>query len=159
DVALIRTHYGDGIASIFARMPAEDADLIWTAADTWARRAKAAGDPRSLDQLRVSYLIRSATSSLTHADPTHCDRTCHPSTATGDVDDSSPGEPDPDQHERRGDVEDASPDECDPDQQKRSGDAGSTGPTRHGRAARVALLATLGALLGVTDTPGQLADS
>src|SRR5439155_3030181 len=82
DVALIRTHYGDGIASIFARMPAEDADLIWTAADTWARRAKAGGDQRSLDQLRVAYLIRSATSYLTHADPTHCDRTCQASPAS-----------------------------------------------------------------------------
>src|SRR5207248_3710843 len=139
DVALIRTHYGDGIASIFARMPAEDADLIWTAADTWARRAKAAGDPRTLDQLRVAYLIRSATSSLTHADPTHCDRNCHPSTAPGDPDDSSPSQS-PEDSSPGESADDTSPGECAAGEShagddERSGGVAPTGPTRHGRAA------------------------
>ena len=57
-------------------MTSEQVDTVWTGADAWARRAKAAGDPHTLDQLRVAALINWAESFLTHGDPTHCDTHC-----------------------------------------------------------------------------------
>src|SRR4051795_10335245 len=76
DVAFIRTHYGDGMAELFLRLPSEDADIIWTGATAWARRAKAAGDPRSLDELRIAAIVQWASSFLTHGDSTTCDQHC-----------------------------------------------------------------------------------
>lgn len=58
DIALVRAHVGDGMGELFARMPSEQLDIVWTAADAWARREKAAGNPRTLDQLRVDALVR-----------------------------------------------------------------------------------------------------
>src|SRR4051812_29705542 len=78
DVALIRSHYGDGMGSLFARMASEQLDTVWTAADMWARARKADGDPRTLDQLRVASLVQWAQSFLHHGDPTYCDRWCEP---------------------------------------------------------------------------------
>src|SRR5438270_5933415 len=50
DVAMIRTTHGDGVADILLRnLDSTQAELLWTAADTWARQAKAAGDERTLD--------------------------------------------------------------------------------------------------------------
>jgi hypothetical protein len=46
-------------------MPAEDLETVCHGADAWARRAKAAGDPRTLDQLRVGALVEWATCFLT----------------------------------------------------------------------------------------------
>ena len=40
DIALIRSHHGDGMGELFARMPSEQVDTVWTGADAWARRAK-----------------------------------------------------------------------------------------------------------------------
>jgi hypothetical protein len=66
DVALIRFNYGDGVADILARaVEAFDAETIWTGADTWARAAKAAGDERTLDALRVAALVHWAGAYLT----------------------------------------------------------------------------------------------
>jgi hypothetical protein len=69
DVSLARQHLGDGMGELLATMPAEQLDLVWTAADAWARRAKAAGDPRRLDQLRVAALVDWAHRFLTDGDP------------------------------------------------------------------------------------------
>jgi len=69
DVALIRHHHGDGVADVLARnLDSCEAETIWTGADTWARRAKAAGDPRTLDALRVAALVEWAKRYLTGAD-------------------------------------------------------------------------------------------
>jgi hypothetical protein len=76
DIALIRTHVGDGMGELFARMRSEDLDTVWTGADAWARRAKAAGDARTLDELRVAALVRWARSFLSHGDGAGCDTTC-----------------------------------------------------------------------------------
>src|SRR5438067_10230785 len=57
DVALIRRLHGDGVADLLVKsVDAYDAETIWDGADTWARAAKAAGDPRTLDALRVAAL-------------------------------------------------------------------------------------------------------
>lgn len=113
-VALVRTHLGDGMGELFASLPSEDLDTIYLGADTYARRAKAAGDIRTLEALRVAALVQWASAFLGYGDPT----------AT---------EP--------------------PD------DPGTVRPTRHGRPARVRILASLPTLLGLSDTPGELADS
>jgi hypothetical protein len=69
DVALVRRHHGDGVADVLAlNLDSYAADLLWTAADTWARTRKAAGDPRTLPALRVAALVDWATDYLT---PTH----------------------------------------------------------------------------------------
>ncbi|WP_127573794.1 HNH endonuclease [Georgenia faecalis] len=46
----------DGMASIYAVLPAEDAIAVDLAVETSARAAKADGDPRTLDQLRADAL-------------------------------------------------------------------------------------------------------
>src|SRR3954453_9369173 len=62
------------MGELLATLPAEQLDTIWTAADTWARGVKAAGDERSLDEVRVAALVRWAESFLIHGDSTICDR-------------------------------------------------------------------------------------
>jgi hypothetical protein len=131
DVRVAIRHTGAGIGELFARMPAEELDTVWMGADTWARRRKDAGDPRTLDQLRVAALTTWATSFLTHGDPTYCDTTCEPVVPTPQ------GEPGP--------AEPTAP------------PAGP--PSRHGRPALVRLIWDLTSLLGVTDHCGELLDS
>jgi len=58
DIRLIATHHGAGMGELFAAMPSEQLDMVWSAADLWARREKDAGDKRSLDELRVAALVR-----------------------------------------------------------------------------------------------------
>jgi hypothetical protein len=71
DIRLVRRHLGDGMGELFAHLPVEQQELIWTAAELHARRAKAAGDPRTLDHLRVQAIVDWATASLTgHPIPT-----------------------------------------------------------------------------------------
>lgn len=113
-VALVRTHLGDGMGELFATLPSDELDTIYLAADTYARRCKAAGDVRTLERLRVAALLQWASAFLGYGDPT----------AT---------EP---------------PDGAD-----------DARPTRHGRPARVRILTSLPTLLGLADTPGELADS
>src|SRR5436305_199369 len=49
DVAMIRLSHGDGVADILLRsLDSYEAEVVWTAAETWAREQKAAGDPRTL---------------------------------------------------------------------------------------------------------------
>jgi len=142
DIALIRTHVGDGMGELFARLPSEDLDAIWTGADTWARRAKAAGDIRTLDQLRVAALVRWATSFLSHGDSTVCDDICE--SLVGPVEaggiHGSTGDPEP-----VGAVA--------------TSGAGARPPTRHGRRVAVRVVWDVRSLLGLADDPGELADS
>jgi hypothetical protein len=58
DVALVRTHHGDGVADVLVQhLDSYSADLLWTAAHRWARARKAAGDPRGLDALRAAAVV------------------------------------------------------------------------------------------------------
>src|SRR3954452_8163008 len=57
DIRLVATHHGAGMGELFAAMRSEQLDVVWTGADLWARREKEAGDPRSLDELRVAALV------------------------------------------------------------------------------------------------------
>jgi hypothetical protein len=133
DIDLIRTHVGDGMGELFARLPSEDLDTIWTGADTWARRAKAAGQPGTLGQLRINALLRWAESFLTHGNPTTCDTTCQPlppDDGGGSADDDDP--PDP---------------------------RGAGAPRRHGRPVTLRVIWDLDSLLGLASRCGELADT
>ena len=66
-------------------MRSEQLDTVWSGCDFWARSRKAAGDPRSLDELRVAALIQWAQSFMHHGDPTYCDRWCEPGSHGGPV--------------------------------------------------------------------------
>jgi len=99
DIALIRRHYGDGIGELFARLPSEQLDTIWTATDLSARTRKAAGDPRTLEQLRVAALVQWAQSFLHHGDASRCDRWCD---SPNDLHDAAPPESPPTRHGRPG---------------------------------------------------------
>src|SRR4051812_47239610 len=129
DVAFIRTHYGDGMAEVFLRLPSEDADIIWTGATAWARRAKAAGDPRSLDELRIAAMVQWASSFLTHGDATTCDQHCTHASAGDSSDTDQPDSADSDdgapRDDRSGDDrdDDTGPNESGDDDQ---GPGGST---------------------------------
>jgi hypothetical protein len=146
-------------------MASEDLDLTWTAADAFARRKKAAGDPRTLDQLRVAFLPHCARSFLTHGDPAYCDTICDP----------HPPDPHPDDGDNPdggGDggspVDDDGPDNggsgptatAEPEPAAASGPAAAPGPpTRHGRPVALHLTWDLTSLLGLTDHCGELRDS
>jgi hypothetical protein len=69
EIELIRAHIGGAMGELFARLPSEQADLVWLAADTWARARKADGDTRTLPQLRVAALVTWAKDYLTRARP------------------------------------------------------------------------------------------
>ena len=138
DIRLAIHHYGAGMGELFACMASEDLDLTWTAADAFARRMKANGDPRTLDQLRVAFLPHCARSFLSHGDPAYCDNVCDP----------LPPEPDDD--------------ECDvgitrPGQDDEPPPSGP--PTRHGRPVALHVSWDLTSLLGLTDHCGELRDS
>jgi hypothetical protein len=77
DIRMVRHHYGNGMAQIFLDMPSEEAERSWLAADTWARRRKNDGDPRTLDQLRVACWVAWSDSFLSHSDPLVCERDNH----------------------------------------------------------------------------------
>jgi hypothetical protein len=69
DIRLVATHHGSGMGELFAAMPSEQLDLIWMAADLSARRQNEAGDPRSLDELRVAALVEWAEEFLHEQEP------------------------------------------------------------------------------------------
>jgi hypothetical protein len=143
DIRLVATHHGSGMGELFATMASEDLDLVWTGADAWARRAKAEGDRRPLDQLRVAALTRWAESFLTHGDPTSCDQSC------------PPAEPEPPADRTNTESSDTA-DTVD------TGDAGASGvgaPRRHGRPITVNISIDLPSALGLTDGPGELLGS
>jgi hypothetical protein len=79
DIAMIRYLHGDGVADVLLKsVDACDEETLWTGADTWARAAKAAGDPRTLDALRVAALVTWASTYLTGADPTNAEPSTPP---------------------------------------------------------------------------------
>ena len=72
DVAMIRLSHGDGVADILLRnLDSLQSEVLWTAADTWARQQKAAGDQRTLDALRVHAILHWATCFMTGTPITH----------------------------------------------------------------------------------------
>jgi hypothetical protein len=165
DIRLAKHHYGAGMGELFACLPSEQLDLIWTAADAFARRSKAGGDPRSLDTLRVTFLVHAARSFLTHGDPTHCDTICDPLSPDPTPDEPLPPEPDlPASFTNR---DDEPGDDGDGDE----GDEGGVGPgddpppappgppTRHGRPVALHVIWDLTSLLGLTDHCALLRDS
>lgn len=137
DVRLIATHHGSGMGELFAALPSEQLDTIWTAADCHARAAKAAGDPRPLDRLRVQALVDWAESFLAHGDSAVCDRAGH--------------------HDGGG----AGADDLDTTDMDGLDDAGTGGsrPARHGRPVALRVLWDLSSLLGITEHCGELAAS
>src|SRR3954452_17868395 len=66
DIALIRLSHGDGVADMLLRsLDSVQSEELWTACDTWAREQKAAGDPRTLDALRVHAILEWAACYMT----------------------------------------------------------------------------------------------
>jgi hypothetical protein len=133
DIRLARRHLGDGMGELYANLPVEAVDTIFTAADTAARGAKGGGDHRSLDTLRVTYLIESAVAFLTGQPFTGI------TVQTTDPDDG--------------------PDDSGPDDGGPGDGPDAAAPRRHGRAVRVRVVWDLTGLLGVTGHGGRLADS
>ena len=144
EVELIRAHHGDGIGELFARMTSEDVETVWAGADAWARRRKAAGDPRTLGQLRVAALVEWAGTFLTTGHPIH----------PGDINTPTPAPVDPD----TGQVADHT---RDPATGALTLQADPTPPvprppTRHGRPVTINITVDLPTFLGLTDHPGEL---
>jgi hypothetical protein len=133
DIRLVTHHYGAGMGQLFADMPSEWLDTIRTAADSYARSRKAAGDPRSLDQLRVVYLVHASRSYLSHGDPTTCLLDCD-ALPDPDPGDGAVGEPETDS-------------------------VFGAVPTRHGKPVALHLVWDLSSLLGLTSHCGLLTDS
>jgi hypothetical protein len=177
DIALIRTHVGDGMGELFARLPSEDLDAVWTGADAWARRAKASGDSRTLDQLRVAALVRWAQSFLSHGESAFCDEECSPFDPVEPVEDDAADRP-PTAEPRTAEPRTVEPRAAKPRPVEprtveprtvepraakpppvEPGTAESRPPTRHGRPVTVRMLWDLRSLLGLTERPGELADS
>src|SRR3954454_13248124 len=156
-IRLIRGHYDDGMGDLFARMPSEQLDTIWSACDFWARSRKAQGEPRTLDQLRVAALVQWAQSFLHHGDPTYCDRWCEPGSHGGGVPNTR-GDNGPDDEPDGDAPTDGAGTDLEP-----IGDAddppASARPTRHGRPAALHAFWDLTSLLGLTRHCGELTDS
>jgi hypothetical protein len=159
DIRLAKHHYGAGMGQLFADMTSEDLDMTWAAADAFARRLKAAGDPRTLDELRVAFLPHAARSFLSHGDPSYCDTYCDPLPPDPEPDD---GDSDNDPGDGGSPVDDSGPDDT-------TGPAGATEPTdippvsnpptQHGRPVALHLIWDLTSLLGLTSHCGELRDS
>src|SRR3954452_25060308 len=182
-IRMIRTHYGDGMGDLWARMPSEGLDTFWSGCDFWARSRKAQGDPRSIDELRVAAMIQCGQSLLHHGDPEYCLQWCEPGSHGGpvhstddgsddsDADDDSDGEAGPDDNgpddEPDGDAPaDGTGSELEPvDEPSHDVEPmvderpASTPPTRHGRRAALHAIWDLTSLLGLTRHCGELTDS
>ena len=78
DIRMVTHHYGAGMGQVFLDAPSEWVATIRVAADAYARRLKAAGDPRTLEFLHAHYFYAAATSQVSHGDPTYCGRICDP---------------------------------------------------------------------------------
>ena len=64
----------DGMAGIWAVLPAPDAARLDSSLSALARSARTAGDPRTLDQLRADLLVDLTTRTITGTAPTAYDR-------------------------------------------------------------------------------------
>ena len=159
-IRLVRHHYGAGMGELFACMPSEDLDLVWAAADTWARRMKAAGDPRTLDVLRAAFLPQCARSFLSHGDPAYCDTVCTPLPDLPPSDLTDPDDP--------GAWPEPPPDDPRPHAGDGAGGAAAdeptadntpSPPTRHGRPVVLHVVWDLSSFVGLTSHCGLLRDS
>ena len=151
DIRMFRDHYGDGMGRLLLDMPSEQVDLCHTGADVWARRQKAAGDPRPLDELRCAAFAHWALSMLFHGDGSHCDQHCtHPgSPATNEPNDDNPTEDDDGDSDSGGGGGGDEPSPSGP----------GSAPTRQGRSAELDAVWDLSSLLGLTNNCGELLDS
>jgi len=165
-IRLVRAHYGDGMGQLFADMPSEQLDTVYTGCDFWARARKAAGDKRSMDQLRVAALVQWAQSFMHHGDPTYCDRWCEPGSHGGpvpnddrddDQGDEGPGRDGPDDDPDGDAPSDAPGSDLEPVDDEKPPAAAP--PTRHGRPAALHAIWDLTSLLGLTRHCGELLDS
>ena len=152
-IRLARHHYGAGMGELFACLPSEDLDLVWAAADSWARRMKAAGDPRTLDVLRAAFLPQCARSFLSHGDPAHCDTHCNPLPDLPAPEFADPEDPNawpepPADHDDEGGAADQPVEPTAP-----------SPPTQHGRPVALHVIWDLTSLLGITNHCGMLRDS
>jgi len=150
DIRMFREHFGDGMGRLLLDMPSEQVDWCHTAADAWARQRKAAGDPRTLDELRCAAFAQWAISMLFHGDGSHCDQHCtHPTPSAPAPDDDDPGPDEPD-------------DPWDGDDGDGPGDPpppAPAPPTRQGRTVELDTIWDLSSLLGVANECGELLDS
>jgi hypothetical protein len=154
----------DGTADMVANLPAEDAAAVLSALTAAARAAKAAGDPRTLDQLRADELVHRATRGVATTESPEPEKPAHDPHDTG--------------HDEPGDGPGAGP--CDaPGDEVGDGPGGDSidaehcacgrrVPVRHvpsftaelaGPATKstlVSLTIPLSTFLGIADQPGQL---
>jgi hypothetical protein len=140
DTRLVTHHYGAGMGQVFIDAPSEWVDAIRAAANAYARRCKAAGDPRTLDVLRVHFLYQAAMSFLSHGDAIHCHQHCNPTPGSGPAY--------PDDRDGRPDAQPATPAQPAP---APSG--------QHGRPVALTVVWDLTSLLGLTNHCALLTDS
>jgi hypothetical protein len=150
EVRLTVTHFGNNMGEALVGMTSIDLEVLWLGADTWARRAKADSDDRTLDELRVAALVRWAESFLTHGDPTRCDRSCEPR-------DRSPSFENDRRDDQSTDGDDANTPSFENDgRDDRSPQRGFSAPRRHGRPVTVNLTIGVPAAIGLSEDPGEL---
>ena len=160
DVRMMRFHDDSGMGQLIAHLPSEQLDTIWGGCDFWARNRKAAGDTRTLDQLRVAALTQCGQSLMHHGDPEYCLRWCPPGSHGGPVPEDDANGDGPDGDEPEGDEpERDEPDGDEPDGHADEARPPSRPPRRHGRPAALHALWDLTSLLGLTRHCGELTDS
>jgi hypothetical protein len=155
-------HDEDGMGWITANMPSLDAQLVYAAVGTWARRRKAAGDTRTLGQLRGAAL-REWSEAYLSGRPTAPDGQGWPDAA--DADPGAHAGTDADHGTDRPDadpVAGAAPN-ADPVVDAGSGSGARRGhgtrvgqPSQHGRPVTVNVTVDLPTFLGLTDHPGEV---
>lgn len=143
DIALIRSHHGDGMGELFARLTSEDVEVVWLGADAWARRQKASGNTQPLDRLRVAALVDWAESFLVTGQPVaeHIHAGA-PAPVDPDTGETASRRVNPATGEWVDDAPAAEPTPCP--------------PRRHGRPVTVNLTWDLSSFLGLTDHPGEI---
>ena len=175
DIRMVTHHYGAGMGQVFIDMPSEWVDVTKLAADAYARRMKANGDPRTIEVLRAHYFYATGLSTLSHGDPAHCTTICDPLPA--DPAPAEPLPPEPDlpasftNHDDDGPGDGGDDDEDGPSGGGSEPDsppapAGPTveapqpsPPTQHGRPVALHVTWDLTSLLGLTDHCALLRDS
>ncbi len=120
----------DGMAGLWAVLPAADAARIDTTLDATARAARAAGDPRTLDQLRADTLSDLATGHALLAGATDCAAAVGGAAVPGTTDSSTPGA---------------------------GSRAGRRAPGIRIPAVRIDVTVALSTLMGLDDQPAELA--
>ena len=182
---MAREHFTDGTGELSARMPSEQLEAVWTGCDLWARSAKNAGDPRTLEELRVAALVHWASTFMRGGNPddygppagpdgdgpanddaTDDDAAERPAddwaddsaTETGATDDDAEASANDPADDPASDT-DATHDDAAPNEAADDQTSSSRPPTRHGRAAALHAFWDLTSLLGLTRHCGELSDS